>query len=149
MRIIGLDVGTKTVGVAISDELELIAQGYGVIERVGLRKDTGKILDLIREHDCGQVVVGLPLRLDGGDSPMTELAREFAAMLMNKLKSNRMSHVTVEFYDERFTTAMAEKVLLEADLSRAKRKQLIDQQAAVVILQNYLDLRSRRKSLRE
>ena len=72
MRSIGLDVGDKTIGVAVSDDLGIIAQGITTIERVGIKKDTGKILDLIREYGCDTVVIGLPLKLDGTDSPQTE-----------------------------------------------------------------------------
>jgi putative Holliday junction resolvase len=134
-----LDVGDKTIGVAISDELEIVAQGITTIERVGIKKDTGKVLDFIREYACGQVIVGLPLKLDGGDSIQTEKVRDFATALKNKLRSNALDAVEVKFQDERFSTLMAEKVLIEADLSRKKRKAVIDKQAAVIILQSYLD----------
>lgn len=141
MRKIGLDVGDRTIGVAVSDGLDLTAQGVTTIERVGIRKDAGKVMDLIREYDCDTVVMGLPLKLDGTDSPQTEKVREFRTMLENKMRSSGMGQVKVEFYDERLTTVMAEKVLIEADLSRSRRKQVIDKQAAVLILQAYLDSR--------
>lgn len=139
MRKIGLDVGDKTVGVAVSDPLDFTAQGVTTIERVGIRKDTGKILDLIREYDCDTVVMGLPLSLSGEDSVQTEKVREFRTMLENKMRSSGLSKVTVEWQDERFTTVMAERVLIDADLSRESRKKVIDKQAAVIILQSYLD----------
>lgn len=139
MKIMGLDVGDKTIGVAISDELLMAAHGHSTIERVGIKKDTGKLLDLIKENDCSAVIVGLPLRLDGGDSIQTEKVRDFTAALKNKLKSNSLQNVEIVFQDERFTTAMAEKVLIEADVSRKNRKSVIDKQAAVIILQSYLD----------
>ena len=142
MKAIGLDVGDKTIGVAVSDGLGLTAQGITTLERVGIRKDSGKIQDLIREHECDTVVIGLPLKLDGSDSPQTEKVREFRTMLENKMRSTGMGNVTVEYYDERLTTAMAEKVLIEADVSRRKRKDVIDKQAAVLILQAWLDSRS-------
>lgn len=139
MKKIGLDVGDKTIGVAVSDPLLITAQGLMTIQRVGIRKDTGKVLDLIREHGCDTVVVGLPRKLDGTDSIQTEKVYEFKTMLENKLKSSGMGDVNVLFQDERLTTVMAEKVLIEGDVSRNKRKKVIDKQAAVLILQSYLD----------
>lgn len=143
MKAMALDVGDKTIGVALSDELFITAQGHSTIERVGIRKDTGKILDLVREHDCSVIVIGLPLKLDGSDSPQTEKVREFTAVLENKLRSNSLQNVEIIYQDERFTTAMAQRVLIEADVSRKKRKTVIDKQAAVITLQSYLDTRSR------
>lgn len=139
MKKIALDVGDKTIGVAVSDALNITAQGITTIERVGIRKDAGKVMDLIREYDCDTVVIGLPKKLDGTDSPQTEKVYEFKTMLENKMKSSGMGNVNIVFYDERLTTVMAEKVLIEADLSRNKRKKVIDKQAAVIILQSYLD----------
>ena len=139
MRKIGLDVGDKTIGVAVSDELEITAQGITTIERVGIKKDTGKVLEYIKEYGCDTVVIGLPLKLDGTDSPQTEKVREFRQKLENKLRGSGMNNVNIEFYDERLTTVMAEKVLIEADMRRNKRKEIIDRQAAIIILQGYLD----------
>ena len=140
MRILGLDVGNKTVGVAVSDPLGVIATGVTTIERVGIRKDTGKILDYIREYGCETVVMGLPLSLDGSDSVQTQNLREFRRMLENKLKSSGpLSKVKVEWQDERYSTVEAEEVLIEANMSREDRKKIIDRQAAIVILQRYLD----------
>ena len=140
MRILGLDVGDKTVGVAVSDPLGIIATGVTTIERVGIRKDTGKVIDYIREYDCSTVVIGLPLNLDDSDSVQTEKVRAFRTMLENKLKSSGpLSKVKVEWQDERYSTAEAEEVLIEANMSREDRKKIIDRQAAIVILQRYLD----------
>ena len=139
MRKIALDVGDKTIGVAVSDELLLTAQGVTTIERVGIRKDCGKVMDLIRQYECDTVVIGLPLRLDGSNSPQTEKVYEFKTMLENKMKSSGMAHIAIVFQDERLTTVMAEKVLIEADVRRKKRKEVIDKQAAVLILQSYLE----------
>ena len=140
MRILGLDVGTKTVGVAVSDPLGVIATGVTTIERVGIRKDTGKVIDYIREYGCDTVVIGLPLSLDGDDSVQTEKVREFRRMLENKLKSSGpLSKVKIEWQDERYSTVEAEEVLIEANMSREDRKKIIDRQAAIVILQRYLD----------
>ena len=139
MRKIALDVGDKTIGVALSDELGITGQGLTTIERVGIRKDCGKVMDLINEYGCDTVVIGLPLSLDGTDSVQTEKVRDFRTMLENKLRSSGMQNICIEWQDERLTTVMAEKVLIEADVSRAKRKKVIDKQAAVLILQSYLD----------
>ena len=139
MKKLALDVGDKTIGVAVSDALNITAQGVTTIERIGIRKDSGKVMDYIKEFDCDTVVIGPPKRLDGTDSPQTEKVYEFKTMLQNKMKSSGMSHIKIEFYDERLTTVMAEKILIEADVSRGKRKKVIDKQAAVIILQGYLD----------
>lgn len=138
MKKLALDVGDKTIGVAVSDALNITAQGVTTIERVGIRKDSGKVMDYIREFGCDTVVIGLPKKLDGNDSPQTEKVYEFKKMLENKMRSSGMADIKIEFYDERLTTVMAEKVLIEADVSRGKRKKVIDKQAAVIILQGYL-----------
>ena len=139
MRKIALDVGDKTIGVAVSDPLNITAQGITTIERVGRRKDAGKVIDYIREYECDTVVIGLNKRLDGTDSPQTEKVYEFKRMLENKMRSTGLGSVTIDFYDERFTTVMAERVLKEAELTRKERKKVVDKQAAVIILQSYLD----------
>ena len=141
MKKLALDVGDKTIGVAVSDALGITAQGVTTIERVGIRKDSRKVMDYAKEFDCDTIVIGLPKRLDGTDSPQTEKVYEFKTMLENKMKSSGMGHINIVYYDERLTTVMAEKVLIEADVSRRKRKQVIDKQAAVLILQGYLDSR--------
>ena len=121
-RILALDVGDNTIGVAVSDALSIIANGVTTIERVGIKKDTGKVVDYVREYDCGTVVVGLPLNLNGTDSVQTEKVRAFKEKLENKLRSMALQDVQVVFQDERFT-----------------RKKYVDKQEAVLILQSYLD----------
>lgn len=139
MRIMALDVGDKTIGVAVSDELLIAANGITTIERVGIRKDCGKVMDLVKEYDVKTVVIGLNKKLDGTDSIQTEKVNEFKIMLENKMRSSAMSDIKITYYDERLTTVMAERILIEGDISRAKRKKVIDKQAAVLILQGYLD----------
>ena len=139
MKKIGLDVGDKTIGVAVSDALNITAQGIMTIERIGIKKDTNKVVELIQEYGCDTVVIGLPRKLDGTDSPQTEKVYEFKTKLENKMRSMGLGDIKIEFYDERLTTVMAERVLIEADLSRKKRKTVIDKQAAILILQGYLD----------
>lgn len=139
MRKLGLDVGEKTIGVAVSDELDITAQGVTTIERVGIRKDAGKVMDYIREYDCDTVVMGLPLSLDGTDSVQTTKVREFRTMLENKMRSSGMANIKVEWQDERYTTVIAERVLIDANMRRQSRKKVIDKQAAIIILQSYMD----------
>ena len=140
-----LDVGTKTIGVAVSDPLGITAQGVTTIERIGIKKDTQKVLDLIKEYNCGALVIGLPINLKGEDSVQTEKVREFREKLENKLRSNGLAHLPIHWQDERFTTVIAENVLIAADLSREKRKKVIDKQAAVIILQSFLDSHEKEK----
>ena len=139
MRKIGLDVGDKTVGIAVSDPLGITAQGLMTLERVGIRKDTGKILDLVKEYDCDTIVIGLNKKLDNTDSIQSEKVYEFRTMLENKMRSTGIKGVEVVWQDERLTTVMAERVLIDADVRRQHRKKVIDKQAAVIILQSYLD----------
>ncbi len=138
MRKIALDVGDKTIGVAISDPLGITAQGLTTIERVGIRKDCDKVIELINEYECDTVIIGLNQRLDGKDTPQTEKVYEFKRMLENKMKSIKMGHIPLCFQDERLSTVEAEKVLISADVKRSERKKVIDKQAAVIIMQRYL-----------
>lgn len=133
MRIGGLDVGDKTIGVAVSDELGWTAQGLEVIRRKSLAQDLARLADIARQYRVERWVVGMPRNMNGTYGPRAELTREFMAKL-----SEHMG-LPVEAYDERMTTMAAERILLEADVSRARRKQVIDKMAAAVILQNYLD----------
>ena len=139
MRKLGLDVGDKTIGVAVSDELLIAANGITTIQRIGIRKDCDKVMDLVREYECDTVVIGLNKMLDGSDSPQTEKVYEFKVMLQNKMRSSGLANVAIEYYDERFTTKIAERVLIEGNVRRENRKKVIDKQAAVLILQGYLD----------
>ena len=138
-RILALDVGDNTIGVAVSDALSIIANGVTTIEREEKKKDTGRVIDYVREYDCGTVVVGLPLNLNGSDSVQTEKVRAFKEKLENKLRSLALQDVQVVFQDERFTTKLAEQVLIDGGVRRENRKKYIDKQAAVLILQSYLD----------
>ncbi|MDR2295211.1 MAG: Holliday junction resolvase RuvX [Clostridiales Family XIII bacterium] len=138
MKIMGIDVGDKTIGIAVSDPLEITAQGITTLERVGIRKDAGAVIVLAEAHGCERIVVGLPLKLDGTYSIQTDKVAAFKTMLENKLRGTGKK-IELIFHDERFTTVIAKRVLIEADLSRKKQKSVIDKQAAVVILQSYLD----------
>jgi putative Holliday junction resolvase len=136
---LALDVGDKTIGVAVSDPLGIIAQGITTVERIGIKKDTNRIVDYVKEYECSAVVLGLPINLDGSDSVQTQKVYDFKTKLENKFRSTGLSHVKLEWQDERLTTVMAERVLIDADVSRKNRKKVIDKQAAVIILQSYLD----------
>lgn len=138
MKYLGLDVGDKTIGIAVSDDLMLTAQGVLTLERVGIRKDAGKVIEMAKGYGCTGIVVGLPLMLSGKDSIQTEKVREFAKMLENKLRSTA-ENIEVVLHDERFSTKIAEDILISADVSRKKRKEVIDKQAAIIILQSYMD----------
>lgn len=139
MKIMSLDVGDKTIGVALSDELLITAQGVKTILRSNIKKDTGDIISIIEENNVNKVIVGLPKNLNGTDSIQTEKVYQFKEKLVNKLRSTGKPDIEVIFWDERFSTVIAENILIQADMSRKKRKDVIDKMAATVILQSYLD----------
>ncbi len=136
IRILALDVGEKRIGLAISDPLGITAQGLGVLTRQGRDEDLRQLVKLAEEYGVTEIVVGLPRHLDGRPGAavpeILELGEALAAALGVGLKS----------WDERLTTVEAERVLLEADVSRRRRRKVVDQLAAVLILQGYLDHRS-------
>ena len=138
MRWIGLDIGDKTIGVAVSDPLFISAQGVTTIERIGIKKDTSKVLEYVKEYEVDTVVCGLPLMLNGTDSPQTEKVREFVTRLEYKARSMGFK-LNFVFQDERFTTKIAENAMIDAGMRREKRKEIIDRQAAVLILQSCMD----------
>ncbi|MCP3164488.1 Holliday junction resolvase RuvX [Myxococcus qinghaiensis] len=135
MRTFGLDYGTKTIGVAVSDGLGLTAQGVTTIRRTSLKADLAALGALAREHEVDRMVIGLPLNMDGSEGPRAEASRKFADAVTQALG------VQVELLDERLSTVAATRTLLEADVSRARRKEVIDQVAAQFILQGWLDAR--------
>lgn len=143
MRIMGLDVGSKTIGVAISDELGLTAQGVGTIRRSSAREDLGELKRIADKHAIHRIVVGLPLNMSGTEGPAAQAARKLGERIAQGLS------LPVEYWDERLTTVSAERVLLEANLSRQKRRAVIDQVAATIILQSYLDAHPRRRDERD
>ena len=133
MRLLGLDVGEKTIGVAVSDPMGWTAQGVTVIRRASKEKDLSGLQEFVDQYKAEKFVLGLPRRTDGSYGPETEKIYEFGAEL------EREFALPVEYWDERFSTVAAERILLEGDVSRAKRRQVIDKVAATVILQAYLD----------
>lgn len=143
MRILGLDIGEKRIGIAISDELCFTAQGLDVIERKNNGEDINKIAEIVSRYNVVKIVVGLPKNMDGSVGPSGEEVKKYVNKLQNALE------VEVDFWDERLSTVAAEKTLIEADISRKKRKKVIDKMAAVFILQNYLDFKSKVDSRKE
>ena len=137
MRIMALDVGTKRIGVAMSDELFLTAQGADTIYRNSLDADLGKIKKIAEENGVGEIVVGLPINMNGTYGPKAKEVLEFMSNL------TKLTTIPIKTWDERLTTAQAQRTLIEADLSRAKRKHSIDKLAAQIILQSYLDSRKK------
>lgn len=133
MRCLGLDVGTKTVGVALSDELRLIAQSLTTIRRTNLRADLDALRTICRDQQVDRVIIGLPLNMNGTEGPRAEASRAFGDALTRALD------LPVEYWDERLSTVAAERALLEADLSRRRRREVIDRVAASLILQGWLD----------
>lgn len=132
-RILGLDVGDKTVGVAVSDLLRLTAQGITTIRREGKKKDFKALEDIINEYEIKKIVVGLPKNMNGSLGPQSEKTMKFGEKLKNKFG------MEIIYVDERLTTRSAERVLIQGDMRREDRKKVIDKVAAVFILQSYLD----------
>ncbi|AXI40185.1 MAG: Holliday junction resolvase RuvX [Bacillaceae bacterium] len=135
MRIIGLDLGSKTLGVAVSDELGWTAQG---VETISINEDEGefgiqRLSELIKKYEVEKIVVGYPKNMNGTVGPRGEASERFAALLKEQFQ------LPVILWDERLSTMEAERFLIEADVSRRKRRQVIDKMAAVIILQSYLD----------
>jgi len=137
MRVLGLDVGDRRIGVALSDETGTLASPLPTLERVGPRQDLKAVAALARAHGAREIVVGLPRTLAGEIGPQAEKVQAFAQAL------RPVAQVPVTFWDERLTTVMAERALIEGEVSRRRRKGLVDQVAAVLILQSWLDARPR------
>lgn len=137
MRILGLDVGQKTIGVAVSDPLGFTAQGLTTIRRTTKKQDIEEIKKFCDEYDAKVIVIGLPKNMNGTIGPSGEITMAFGKLIEEELK------VEIKFWDERLTTVAAHKAMLEADLSRNKRKKIVDKVASTYILQGYLDMISR------
>lgn len=136
----GLDVGDATIGVAASDELGMMAHGITTIRRTKLENDLDSLKKIIIEKNIKRIVVGLPKNMNNTIGPRGQISIDFAELL-----KERFPDAEVVMWDERLTTSAAERVLLEADMSRKKRKTVIDKLAAVLILQNFLDMESSKR----
>lgn len=137
MRILGLDVGDRTIGVAVSDPLGFTAQGVTTIRRKSVEYDLEELKKICKEYQVDTFVVGLPKNMNGTLGPQGEKVMNFCEVLKEAID------IPIKMWDERLTTVAAHKAMLEADLSRAKRKKLVDKIAATYILQGYLDSISR------
>ncbi|HMM05793.1 MAG TPA: Holliday junction resolvase RuvX [Clostridiales bacterium] len=134
MRILSLDVGTKNIGMAVCDPLGITAQPLPTIRRRDdLCGDLRQIDDAVRRYQVERIVVGLPKNMNGTEGPSCSMAKEFAAAV------EKETGLPIVYWDERLTSKMAESAMIEADLSRKKRKREVDSLAAILILQNYLD----------
>jgi putative Holliday junction resolvase len=130
---LAIDLGDKTIGLAVSDALGITAQGLDTLERHGGHRDLDALRAVCQEREVGRIVVGLPRNMDGSEGPRAVKSRAFARGLHEALE------LPVFFWDERFTTAEAERLLIAADVSRAKRAKVIDKLAAQLILQGWLE----------
>jgi putative Holliday junction resolvase len=137
-RVLALDVGSKRIGVAVSDELGITAQGLETIQRQNKRRDLEALGNLLVKYQVKDVVVGLPLRLSGQEGTQSEKMRVFGQLLESEFG------ITVHLWDERWTSTEANRVLREADLSIQKRARAVDRMAAVLILQSWLEANPRR-----
>jgi putative Holliday junction resolvase len=137
-RLIGLDIGERRIGVAVSDEMNVVALPERVIERRNLEDDLRALSDLAREKRARGFIVGLPIRLDGSQGKEAQRVAEFARKLAQR------ADIPVEMSDERFSTKQAERHLIKSDVKRKRRRQVIDKIAAQIILQSYLDAQGER-----
>ena len=145
MRILGLDFGKHTVGVAVSDESGLIAQGVETIQRKSpdkLRQTLARIEELASSYGVDKIILGYPKNMNNTEGERCEKTKEFQALLERR---SRLDGITVELWDERLTTVAAERILMESGIRRENRKQYVDKIAAALILQGYLDFSNRKK----
>jgi putative Holliday junction resolvase len=139
MRVLGLDLGTRTIGLALSDVGRQIATPYETVKRTKLKADIERIRAIVAKEGVGGLVLGLPLNMDGSEGPRCQATRQFAADL------GKAIDLPICFWDERLSTFAAENLLIEGGMSRRKRRQVIDKVAAAVILQGCLDHVVRRR----
>ena len=131
--LMGLDLGEKTIGVAVSDRLRGVASPLETVRRKKFKLDSARLLEIVSDREIGGIVLGLPMNMDGSEGPRCQSTRAFARNL------SQLTDVPIGFWDERLSTVAAEKALLEADTSRKRRGQVIDHVAAGYILQGALD----------
>ena len=141
MRVLGLDIGSKTIGLAVTDEAGIAAHPLPALARRGVDSDVSAIRARVAEFDITDIVIGIPYELSGKVGHRARLVQRFA----RELRAGLGDALTLHEQDERFTTAEAERVLLAADVSRARRREVIDSQAAVLIVQGWLDAHARSK----
>jgi len=132
-RLLGLDVGTKTIGLALSDTRLMVATPLSTIRRTRFTQDAAAVFREAVAHQVGALVIGLPIPLDGGESPRSQSVRQFARNLLG------VRDLPIAFWDERLSTAAVERTMIEGDLTRKRRREIIDRTAAAYILQGLLD----------
>lgn len=132
-RVLGLDVGTKTIGLALSDTLLMVATPLRTVRRARFKTDAAEVLREVDAHGVGALAIGLPISLEGRESPRSQSVRQFARSLLE------VRDLPVTFWDERLSTAAVERTMIEADLTRRRRREIIDRTAAAYILQGLLD----------
>ena len=137
MRILGLDIGDRTIGVSVSDPLSIIAQGVTTIRRKGEDNDIEELLKICTQYNVELIVAGFPKNMNGTIGPQAEKVLQFCEIIKEKI------NIEIKMWDERLTTVAANKAMLEANLSRSKRKKIVDKIASTYILQGYLDSLSR------
>jgi putative Holliday junction resolvase len=135
-RILALDFGKRRIGVALSDELQITAQGLETLERTNIREDLARLSRLVSENNVSRIIMGNPLHMSGQEGRQTEFVREFGARLQAS------SGIPVEYWDERLTTVQAQRVLRQSGVSIQKRAKAVDRLAAVILLESYLDSRN-------
>ena len=141
MRVMGLDVGSKTIGIALSDPARIVSQPFSVIRRSGSKHDINQLCQIVNDKEVSLIVVGLPKNTDGSLGKSAIQVMEFAEKLKNHVS------VPLVMWDERFSTTAAERALISADVSRQKRKGVIDSVAAAIILDGYLDYLKQRPDI--
>lgn len=139
MKILALDIGTVRIGIATSDIMEIIASAYEVYRRKFLKADVEHVAKIVADLSVGEIVIGLPLKMDGSEGQSVEMAREFGEEL------SKVVSVPIHYQDERLSTVTAQKILIESGMRREKRKDKVDSIAATIILQTYLDKKSNLK----
>ena len=132
-RLLGLDVGTKTIGLALSDTLLMVATPLKTIRRTRFKADAAEVFHEVNAHDIGALVIGLPISLEGRESPRSQSVRQFARSLLE------LRDLPIAFWDERLSTAAVERTMIEADITRKRRSEIVDRTAAAYILQGLLD----------
>lgn len=135
-RVLGLDVGSKTIGMAVSDPLWITAQGLQTLRRKNKRTDFGRLNQIIQQYEISEIVVGLPLRMSGMEGTQSEKMRRFAEDL------GKASGLPVHLWDERLTSAEANRVLRDSEMSIKRRGEVVDRLAAVLILQSWMEARA-------
>jgi len=138
--LLGLDIGEKTIGLALSDATLLIATPLSTIKRSKFQRDAGTLAGVIEAHDVGGLIIGLPINMDGSEGPKCQSVRQFAANLLDRMD------MEIAFWDERLSTVAVTRTMIEADISRARQKAAVDKMAAAYILQGALDFLGNRQS---